>query len=484
MKLLISIYFFILAIIQMGLFFGVYHYYRSQNLVKPSPYWMSSLLASIIGLLIFGAGIVALTDINNPEFNFTVANTLFYSASVLQVLFCQSLIQKISKNLKIAFGISLIVFFFAFEYLRQNANFEVRTIFVVTLVSILYGWQILILNQKKRQAPSRQLLYLQYASCAEMFFALGRIVILIVSGLPILQVDQIPQILILFTIAQLVMTTLSYIAIGGYWAEQIAMANLKSHIENQEIKRLLQEREQLIGSLLKANKSASTGALSASIAHELNQPLGASSLNIQFLQKKLADGELNPQLQKEIFATLLSDNQRAARIISSLRSIFSDGEVNASKLNLADLVQTVLNITKPELTAKNIQVVLRLQPNLLASANTSEIQQVVLNLINNGIEALVASDRIDKKLTIEGAYSDSGVQISVADNGDGLSEESQSHLFELLSSTKGSGMGLGLWLCKHIISRHGGSIWFEGNPGGGAKFVFQLPPEVIRSSQT
>jgi len=145
----------------MGLFFAIYHYYRTQNLVKPSPYWMSSLLASIIGLLIFGVGIVTLTDINNPQFNFTVANALFYSASVLQVLFCKSLIQKISKNLKIGFGISLIAFFFVFEYLRQNANFEARTIFVVALVSILYGWQIFLLNQKKRQAPSRQLLYLE-----------------------------------------------------------------------------------------------------------------------------------------------------------------------------------------------------------------------------------------------------------------------------------------------------------------------------------
>jgi signal transduction histidine kinase len=480
MKLLISVYFFILAIIQMGLFFGVYHYYRSQNLVKPSQYWMSSLLASIIGLLIFGAGVLTLTDINNPQFNFTVANSLFYSAAVLQVLFCQSLNKEISKQLKIGFGISLIVFFFTFEYLRQNANFEVRTIFVVTLVSILYSWQIFILNQKKRQAPSRQLLYLQYASCAEMFFALGRIVILLASGLPILQVDQIPQILILFTIAQLVMTTLSFIAIGGYWAEQIAMANLKSQTENEEIKRLLQEREQLIGSLLKANKSASTGALSASIAHELNQPLGASSLNIQFLQKKLAEGDLNPELQKEVLATLLSDNQRAAKIIRSLRSIFSDGEMSTSQVNLGDLLQTVLTIAKPELTKKNIQVVLRLHPNLLVSVNASEIQQMMLNLINNGIESLAASNRIDKKLTIEGAYLDAGVQISVADNGQGLSEESQSHLFELLSSTKPTGMGLGLWLCKHIIGRHGGSIWFESNAGGGAKFIFQLPYDEKR----
>lgn len=464
----------------MGLFFGVYHYYRTQSLVKPSPYWMSSLLTSILALLVFGGGVLAVEDIKNPQFNFTVANTFFYLAAVLQALFCKSLIDNISTKLKVGTGVSVVLFIFIFEFMREHGNFEIRTIFMGTLASILYSWQTYILWRKNQQAPSKQLLYLQYATTGELIFALGRIAVLTSAGFPILQVDQLPQLLILFTIAQLVMTTLSYIAIGGYWAEQIAMANLKSQTENEEIKRLLREREQLIGSLLKANKSASTGALSASIAHELNQPLGASSLNIQFLQKKLAEGELNPELQKEILDTLLSDNQRAARIISSLRSIFSDGEVDASQVNLGDLVQTVLNIAKPELVKNNIQVVLRLQSNLLANANASEIQQVILNLINNGIEALVASDRIDKKLTIEGAYSDTGVQISVADNGEGLSEDSRSHLFELLSSTKGSGMGLGLWLCKHIISRHGGSIWFESNAGGGAKFIFLLPYDEKR----
>ena len=76
MKLLLAIYFFILAVIQMGLFFGIYHYYRSQNLLRPSPYWMSSLLVSIFGLFIFGAGIVTIEDVARPEFNFTIANTL------------------------------------------------------------------------------------------------------------------------------------------------------------------------------------------------------------------------------------------------------------------------------------------------------------------------------------------------------------------------------------------------------------------------
>jgi signal transduction histidine kinase len=480
MKLLISIYFFILAIIQAGLFSGVYHYYRTQNSVRPSFYWMASLISSVAALFIFGAGVLTIEDMKNPEFNFTLANFLFFTSAVLQVLFCQSLIHAITKRSKIAFGISSIVFLCVFEYMRHNANFEIRTIFMASLTSVLYASQIYYLRKKKKQDSSKQLTYLQYASSAEMFFALGRIAILTTAA-PILQVDQLPQILILFTIAQLVMNTLSYIAIGGYWAERIALANAKSRLENQEIKALLLEREALIGSLLKANKTASTGALSASIAHELNQPLGASSLNIQFLQKKLSEGGLDPQLQKDILDTLLADNLRAANIIRSLRSIFSEADVQSAHVNVAELVQVVLDITKPEVHSKNIQIALRLDPDLQIHANAGEIQQVLLNLVNNAIQALASSAQADKRLTIESVLVNDGIQISVADNGHGIPVEARAHLFELLSSTKASGMGLGLWLCNHIVSRHGGSIWFKEAVGGGAKFIFQLPIDPISS---
>lgn len=472
---MLAIYFFILAIIQMGLFFGISHYYRSQNLVRPSPYWMNSLLVSILGLIIFGAGIVTIEDVAKPEFNFTVANTLLYIAIGLQAIFCYSLNQPISKILKIGFFISVILFLIVFEFMRVHSTFEVRTTFMCMVASVFYIWQILEIRRKRKQISSNQLTYLQYASKAELFFAIGRMAILVAGTFTIRQVDQIPQFLILFTIAQLVMNTLSYIAIGGYWAEQITIANVKSHLENEEIKALLKEREALIGSLLKANKTASTGALSASIAHELNQPLGASSLNIQFLQKKLADGDLDPSVQSEILNTLLVDNNRAANIIRSLRSIFSEKHVVNSKVDLSDLIDTVLDITKPECIARNIQIILRLQPGLILQANAGEIQQVLLNLVNNSIQALENSSQGHKKLTIEGVHTEGGIRISVADNGDGITTDTQSQLFELLSSNKRNGMGLGLWLCKHIVTRHGGSIWFESNLGGGAKFLVQLP---------
>jgi len=475
MKLLISIYFFILAIIQMGLFFGIYHYYRSQNLLRPSLYWMSSLLVSVVGLIVFGAGIIGIQNIANPEFNFTIANTFFYTAAMLQGLFCQSLNQEISKRVKIVATVSVFIFIATFESMRLYGTFESRTAVMATIASIFYFWQIYELGRKRKSDPSKQLLYMQLANFAEIFFAIGRFLILIASAYTIREVSQIPQMLILFTIAQLVMSTMSYIAISGYWAEQITTANIHATQESLSTKKLLEERELLIASLLKANKTASTGALSASIAHELNQPLGASGLNIQFLQKKLAEGSLNPVIQKEVLDSLLTDNQRAASIIRSLRSVFADEKMLSTKVDIAQLINLVLTIARPEIAKQNIQVVLKLEGDLSVTANQGELQQVLLNLVNNAIDALKSTDQLDKIITIQSERSSSGVHVSIADNGLGIDANVQTHMFELLSTTKSSGMGIGLWLCKHIVMRHGGSISFESSPEKGATFLVYLP---------
>ena len=114
MKVLLSIYFFIIAVIQMGLFFGLYHYYRSQKFARPNLYWMSSLLVSFLGLFTFGGGILIIKDIARPEFNFTIGNTLFYAAAVLQVLFCLSLNREVSKKIVIYLMASIALFFMHF----------------------------------------------------------------------------------------------------------------------------------------------------------------------------------------------------------------------------------------------------------------------------------------------------------------------------------------------------------------------------------
>ena len=193
------------------------------------------------------------------------------------------------------------------------------------------------------------------------------------------------------------------------------------------------------------------------------------------------DGGINPALEKEVLEKLLSDNERAANIIKSLRSIFTESKLHHEMVNVRDLIDSILQIAKPEIQSKNIQIVLKHGDNLVVSANRGELQQVVLNLLNNAIRALNNSSQQDKRIVIETQTVLDGFEFSIADNGSGISAEARSHLFELLNPNKGvdAGMGLGLWLwlCQHIVTRHGGRIDYEDAPGGGALFKLFLPNE-------
>jgi C4-dicarboxylate-specific signal transduction histidine kinase len=275
---------------------------------------------------------------------------------------------------------------------------------------------------------------------------------------------------------------MTFVALGMFYFQkqltkenEIASSLISTKKENEKITELLKEKERLIYGLMKANKTAATGALSASIAHELNQPLGASSLNIQFLKMKLEKGELNPGLGKEILDSLEADNYRAATIVKSLRSIFTEGDSSSQEVQLGDLITKVLDIVKPELKSKNIQIQLRVDDGLVIKVNPAEIEQVILNLVNNAVQALANAGTLQRRITIEAIKAGQLVRLTVSDNGSGVPVEFKSHLFELLSTTKQTGMGLGLWLCKHIVTRYSGSIHHEDAIGGGAKFVVEFP---------
>jgi signal transduction histidine kinase len=475
MQLLISLYFFILAIIQAALLLGVFFYYRAKLTVRPGQFWIPSLFFSVLALITFGIGVLWVEDAANPRFNFTVANTLFYIAAALQALFFSSLNRVVAKKEFIAFAISALIFFGAFEMMRVAGSYESRTIFLASIMSLLFLWQIIQLKIKRKRNPSIALRLLQYFSIFEMALNLYRIFFLFSSSTAITKVSEVPQILIVITIGILLINTLSYIFTVAYWAERISIDNFKKRLENKEIKSLLDERELLIGSLLKANKTSVTGALSASIAHELNQPLAASSLNIQFLQKKLAEGDLSSAIHAQVLDALMVDNRRATSIIRSLRGIFSDQKVDVERIIFSDLIESILRILKPELTVQNIQLKFSLDPELRIHGNRDQLQQVMLNLVGNAIQALSMIDQSPKIITIKGRYTPEGAEISVIDNGMGVPSSSQENLFDLLVGSKSKGMGLGLWLCKHIITRHGGKIFYHNAENGGAQFVIRLP---------
>jgi signal transduction histidine kinase len=271
-------------------------------------------------------------------------------------------------------------------------------------------------------------------------------------------------------------TVLSFISINGFLAEKLAQSNAANLEDSQRVIKLLNERDSMIASLLKANKSSSTEALSASIAHELNQPLGASLLNIQFLKTLHESDSLRPELVGKIVLQLEKDAQRAGEVIRSLRSIFIKDSGLQEFIQVQEVLDNAVAIYKAELVSKKIKLQLTLNGEAVILCHKGQFLQVLLNLINNAIQALSSSDSSNKLIVLRGYQDGANYVLEISDNGPGVPEHKQSHLFQLLSSDKFSGMGVGLWLCAHIMSQAGGKISYQNATGGGAKFILSFPP--------
>jgi signal transduction histidine kinase len=469
MKYANEIFFFVIALIAWGLLYGSRFILTLGKASQAEKLWLIALTLTASSFTMFAVASTLSLSLLTP------ANTLFIASFIYFGLFCRSLNNPITKNVHLIVIAGLLVFAAVFEYLRQNGLFIQRVGLISLIGASCFIWELKELRRIK-EIKSTQLRFLIYTIAIELALTIARLVALYIDGglsTPNLYQEGVVSSSIRW--AWLGITILSYVAVLGYWLEKISLEKAQVIQESSRMSALLKEKERLIYGLMKANKTAATGALSASIAHELNQPLGASNLNIQFLKMKLEKGAINPELGKEVLDSLEADNQRAAAIVKSLRSIFIEGNSNAEKVRMGDLITKVLDIVTPELKSKNIQIQLRVDERLAINVNPAEIEQVILNLLNNAIQALANSGTLLRRISIEVTQSGQMVRLRISDNGGGVSTEFRPQLFELLSTTKQSGMGLGLWLCKHVITRYGGSIHYEDALGGGATFVFELP---------
>jgi signal transduction histidine kinase len=481
-----QIFYLMFAVFALGIALNAYIDFRNQNLRSSTKvYWLIAMTLFVFASLCYAAG-----SFGYPSFLFFGSTFLGFSLLAAGYLF-RSISRPLSRQWVVGSIGMVLVFVTLLGYLLAvQAPYLYRLLTVSLMLLTLTLWQIWEIRQAKKIDSSIHLRFIQY-----LLFGLIVLIVFRILTATDPKYDGVNYLFEETSSALFVRLTLSasylllFFFINNYFYDKLlvgernALAQLsekKTELkitvkENEEIKHLLQERESLIKSLMRSNKTAATGALSASIAHELNQPLGASKLNIQFLKHKLEQGELDANTQTELFAALELDNNRASSIVRSLRSIFTDEKAAVECANLSSLIESILVIVRPELRAKQIQLELKLPAALHAPVRQTEIQQVILNLVNNAIQSLEASDQKEKRITIEGASDINCIQIVITDNGAGVSPDIQADLFTILSSAKKTGMGLGLWLCQHIIARHGGRIWYEDAPQGGAQFCIELP---------
>src|SRR5262249_12971263 len=225
------------------------------------------------------------------------------------------------------------------------------------------------------------------------------------------------------------------------------------------------------------------GALTASIAHEVNQPLGAVVNNASACLRWLRAQNLEEARQSA--ARVIADGHRASEIIQRIRQLATKSPPRKDRLDVNGVVGNVEPLVRAELRRHEVALTLDLAPGLPpVIGDRVQLQQVLLNLMMNGIEAMApVRDRPRELLIQSRPHAEDQVLVAVQDSGVGIDPNDLDQLFSAFFTTKPAGMGIGLSICRSIVDAHGGRLWATPNAGYGATFHFALPGSGSRSPQ-
>ncbi|HEV7445949.1 MAG TPA: ATP-binding protein, partial [Steroidobacteraceae bacterium] len=226
----------------------------------------------------------------------------------------------------------------------------------------------------------------------------------------------------------------------------------------------------------RVSRAITLGQLMATIAHEVNQPLAALVANAGAALRWLAGDPPRIDKARQALTRIARDANRASNVIARIRALIGGTDVQRSPLDLNSIVQEVIALVRSELRRNNITVRAHLDENLRqVRCDRVQMQQVLLNLIVNAIEAMVTVVTQPKLLAIATVADVAGVMVSVKDSGVGLDQLVLERVFEPFYTTKPRGMGIGLAISRAIIEAHGGRIWAVPNEASGTTFRFRLP---------
>jgi PAS domain S-box-containing protein len=248
-------------------------------------------------------------------------------------------------------------------------------------------------------------------------------------------------------------------------------------IDLSELKRAEAALQKAQAELAHAARVMIMGELSASLAHELRQPLTAILSNAQAALRFLAAPSLDLDEVRAILADVVEDDQRAGEVIHRLRRLLRRGELERLPLDLNEVIREVVKLMYSEVVIKNVTVILDLRADLPpVPGDRVQLQQVILNLLINGVEAMNAVEDRSRELLIRSCrHGFGGVWVGVRDVGIGLDPEKAERIFDSFYTTKPRRMGLGLSISRSIIEAHGGRLWAAPNERYGTTVQFTLP---------
>jgi C4-dicarboxylate-specific signal transduction histidine kinase len=233
--------------------------------------------------------------------------------------------------------------------------------------------------------------------------------------------------------------------------------------------------------LAHANRVATMGQLTASIAHEVKQPIAATVSNAQAGLRWLIREPPDLEEVRQALACIAKDGKRAGDVVGRIRDLIQKAPPRKDRFDLNGAIREVIELTRSEAMKNGVLVQTELTDNLpLIDGDRVQLQQVTLNLIVNAVEAMSGLTEGPRELLISAGKAEmGGVLVTVRDSGPGLAPAALERLFEAFYTTKPNGLGMGLSICRSIIEAHDGRLWKSANVSRGATFQFTLPAPSV-----
>jgi signal transduction histidine kinase len=258
------------------------------------------------------------------------------------------------------------------------------------------------------------------------------------------------------------------------------MGNTGINFLNRNLFNLINEKEQLLQNLINSNRMIGVSALASSLSHELSQPLTSIALQTEAVKRDLSINTDNTRSIKSL-DNIGSQINRLSVLVKNLRQLFKSQNSQLASVDLASITDELIEILNFNLHSPKITLTKNYQSKPIIDADPIQIQQVLINLLNNSIESISETNLPNKEITISIWQDDKNAMVSVQDTGIGIRSELLPIIFDLYKSSKGSGLGIGLWLSKTIIDKHKGTITASNNSGGGANFTIAIPLSQVKS---
>ena len=362
------------------------------------------------------------------------------------------------------------------EVLRnESASITTLTLVVSVVDAIFCFWTYATCKSTQVKDLSKNLFFgwFKYIEVMLGLFAIIRIISCLTNDTPInARIPSLPA--TIFYILFMILNVFRYISYQSLRISWVDFRTNSINPLNRNLAVVTQEKNSLVQGLIASNRVIGIGAMASSLAHQLSQPLTTIGLQTETLKRDLSKDNQN----KDTVAVLDKVNfqlSKLSNLVLNLRQLFNTNQNEFQRINLTSTIHEIIEIIEPTIESKRIHLKHHISGDLYISGDAIQIQQVIINLLNNAIDAIDAANSSTREIRITTSHENNRALLLIEDTGGGIDLEVLPSIFELYKTTKKDGLGIGLWLSKTIINRHHGNIFASNNPIGGAIFTIDIP---------